>query len=204
VPAEDLQFAICDCRSDVYISFFQLQIANRKSKIAPSMTTVVSPSARITTFLDGPIDDVIVRPLKRFADQRGWLIELFRDDELDEQHLPAMAYVSETLPGVARGPHEHVDQTDYFAFVGPGDFRLYLWDTREGSATCGNRQVLLAGQSNPTAVIVPPGVVHAYRNVSDRPGWVFNAPNRLYACEGKKQPVDEIRHEDVPGSPFVM
>jgi dTDP-4-dehydrorhamnose 3,5-epimerase len=168
------------------------------------MTSIDLPTRLPITFLDGPIDDVIVRPLRRFTDQRGWLIELFRHDELDVEHHPAMAYVSETLPGVARGPHEHVDQTDYFAFVGPGDFRLYLWDAREGSATFGRRQVLLVGQSHPAAVIVPPGVVHAYRNVSDRPGWVFNAPNRLYAGEGKRQPVDEIRHEDVPGSPFVM
>lgn len=168
------------------------------------MSTATLLAQRPSNFTAGSIDDVIVRPLKRFSDQRGWLIELFREDELDEQHHPAMAYVSETLPDVARGPHEHVDQTDYFAFVGPGDFRLYLWDAREGSATHGRKQVLMVGESRPTAVIVPPGVVHAYRNVGDRPGWVFNAPNRLYAGEGKRQPVDEIRHEEVPGSPFVM
>ena len=41
-----------------------------------------------------------------------------------------MTYVSQTLPGVTRGPHEHVDQTDGFAFMGPSDFKLVLWDTR--------------------------------------------------------------------------
>jgi dTDP-4-dehydrorhamnose 3,5-epimerase len=45
-------------------------------------------------------------------------------------------------------------------------------------------------------VIVPPGVVHAYRNVGTIAGWVFNAPNRLYAGPGKREPVDEIRHEN--------
>ena len=45
-------------------------------------------------------------------------------------------------------------------------------------------------------VLVPPGVVHAYRNVSEENGLVFNVPNRLYAGWGKKEPVDEIRHED--------
>lgn len=115
-----------------------------------------------------------------------------------------MAYVSQTLPGVARGPHEHRWQTDYFAFFGPGDFKLYLWDARPNRPTCGNRQTLIVGQSNPQSVIVPPGVVHAYRNVSEVPGLVFNAPNRLYAGWGKKEPVDEIRHEDRPGSPFLL
>jgi dTDP-4-dehydrorhamnose 3,5-epimerase len=36
------------------------------------------------------------------------------------------------------------------------------------------------------------------------PGLVFNAPNRLYAGYGKKEPVDEIRHEDASPSPFLM
>jgi len=155
-------------------------------------------------FHEGPIDGVVIRPLRRFADSRGWLIELFRSDELDPANFPAMAYVSETLPGAARGPHEHREQADCFGFVGPGEFKLYLWDTRPRSPTCGHRQALLAGESSPLAVIVPPGVVHAYKNVGSAPGLVFNSPNRLYAGPGKKSPVDEIRHEDLPDSPFVL
>ena len=155
-------------------------------------------------YRDGPIDGVVVRPLRRFQDARGWLIELFREDELSAEVAPVMAYVSETLPGVVRGPHEHVSQTDYFAFVGPGDFRLFLWDARADSPTAGNRMVILAGASAPHSVIVPPGVVHGYRNVSDVAAWAFNAPNRLYAGPGKREPVDEIRHEDDADSPFQI
>jgi len=155
-------------------------------------------------FHEGPIDGVLIRPLKRFADARGWLIELFRHDELQPADYPAMAYVSQTLPGVARGPHEHRQQTDHFGFVGPGDFKLYLWDTRPDSPTLGTRQTLIAGESDPQAVIVPPGVVHAYKNVSQVPGLVFNCPNRLYAGQQRGEPIDEIRHEDLAGSPYVL
>ena len=155
-------------------------------------------------FRQGPIDGLVVKPLERWEDARGWLIELYRQDELSAAVQPAMAYVSQTLPGVARSPHEHREQTDCFAFVGPGDFKLYLWDTRPDSPTSGNRQTLLVGQSNRQLVLVPPGVVHAYKNVGQVAGLVFNAPNRLYRGEGKKQPVDEIRHEDRPDSPFVL
>lgn len=155
-------------------------------------------------FREGPIEGVVFRPLKRFHDARGWLVELFRQDELDTAQHPVMAYVSETLPGIARGPHEHVGQTDYFAFVGPGNFRLYLWDARPSSATFGNRLTVEVGESNAQGVIIPPGVVHAYKNTSDRPGWVFNGPNRLYAGRGKKEPVDEIRHEDDPTGKYQL
>jgi dTDP-4-dehydrorhamnose 3,5-epimerase len=60
------------------------------------------------------------------------------------------------------------------------------------------------GRSNRQCVIVPPGVVHAYKNTGGVAGWVFNAPNRLYAGPGKREPVDEIRHEDQAGSPYRL
>lgn len=156
------------------------------------------------TYYDGPIEGVVIRPLKRFTDQRGWLTEIYREDELSEDLHPVMAYVSETLPGVARGPHEHVEQTDYFVFLGPGDFELFLWDARPDSPTRGARIRAICGASAPCTATVPPGVVHAYRNVSECPGWVFNAPNQLYAGHGKRNAVDEIRHEDDPHSPFQL
>src|SRR5262249_45154786 len=122
------------------------------------------------TFIDGEIHGVALRPLKFFKDSRGWLVELFRHDELALEWWPVMTYVSQALPGVTRGPHEHVGQTDGFAFVGPSDFKLVLWDIRPDSPTLGRRMVEVVGASNPMAVWIPPGVVHAYRNVGDIPG----------------------------------
>lgn len=147
------------------------------------------------------MEGVIIRPLKKFEDARGWLTELFRDDELPEGFEPTMAYLSVTKPGVARGPHEHVDQTDGFAFV-DGDYDLFLWENRPGrSAPAFKGRV---GRSNPCLVFVPPGVVHAYRNSGDADAFVLNFPNRLYAGWGKQEPVDEIRHEDLVDSKFRM
>jgi dTDP-4-dehydrorhamnose 3,5-epimerase len=164
----------------------------------------VTDPAKLPQFTDGAIDQVAMKPLKQYRDARGWLVELFRQDELDQAWWPVMTYVSQTLPGVMRGPHEHVDQTDGFAFIGPSDFQLFLWDIRPESPTRGRRTVVVVGESNPMAVWIPPGVVHAYRNVGNLPGLVFNAPNRLYAGWGKKEPVDEIRHEDAEPGRFPM
>jgi dTDP-4-dehydrorhamnose 3,5-epimerase len=150
--------------------------------------------------VESKIKGVSIRQLQMFSDERGSLMELFRNDELETIHQPAMAYFSETLPGVARGPHEHIDQTDYFAFVGPGNFNLYLWKVQKNIdgkiVDVIQKEKFKVGESNPAAVIVPPGVIHAYKNISKKPGMVFNAPNQLYAGPGKKYPVDEIRHED--------
>src|SRR6266508_1129884 len=147
-------------------------------------------------YTKGTIHDATIKPLAKHVDERGWLSELFRADEIDPELLPAMAYISMTRPGVARGPHEHREQADCFAFLGPSNFKVYLWDAREASPTRGVKQVLYAGIDNPLLLIVPAGVVHAYKNVGGENGIVFNAPNKLYAGEGKRSPVDEIRHEE--------
>ncbi len=143
--------------------------------------------------LETALPGVIARSLKKYTDPRGWLIELFRDDELPEGFEPTMGYVSLTHPGVSRGPHEHVHQSDGFAFLS-GTFEVTLWENREGRERL--KQVVLAGENNPLFLIVPPGVVHAYRNVGETDATVLNFPDKLYAGWDKKEPVDEIRHED--------
>ena len=155
-------------------------------------------------FTRGRIEGVVVRDLRKFLDERGWLAELFRHDELEEEFYPAMAYVSSTEPGARRGPHEHVDQADLFCFIGPSNFKLRLWDNREASPTRNNVTTLFAGEDSPKSVIVPKGVVHAYRNVGGGRGLVFNCPNRLYMGEGRRAGIDEIRHEDDPDTVFRM
>lgn len=147
------------------------------------------------------IPGVIVRELPRHVDSRGWLLELFRNDELPEGFEPTMAYLSMTKPGIARGPHEHVDQTDGFAFV-DGEYELYLWENRPDHSP--NSWTLRVGKENSVVVFVPPGVVHAYRNVGSEEAFVVNFPNRLYAGWGKSEPVDEIRHESDPNSLFKL
>jgi dTDP-4-dehydrorhamnose 3,5-epimerase len=155
-------------------------------------------------FSNGLIDGVVVTPIGKFLDERGWLAELFRHDDLASEFHPAMTYLSVTLPGVLRGPHEHVDQADLFCWVGPGDFKVTLWDNRPHSKTYGNRMERFRGANNPGSILVPKGVVHCYRSVGQGEGWVINCPNRLFAGRGKMEAVDEIRHEADPNNPFVL
>ncbi|MBL7995669.1 dTDP-4-dehydrorhamnose 3,5-epimerase family protein [bacterium] len=155
-------------------------------------------------FKDGSIEGVIVNDLKKISDRRGWLMELFRHDELAENDYPAMAYISMTEPGIARGPHEHEEQSDLFCFLGPSDFKLYLWDNRKNSPTYLFKTTLVLGESKPASVIIPPGVAHGYKNVGNKEGMVFNCANRLYAGKNKKERVDEIRHEEDPDTPFKL
>jgi dTDP-4-dehydrorhamnose 3,5-epimerase len=155
-------------------------------------------------FKNGEIQGVLIRPLVKYTDKRGWLMELFREDELEPAYHPVMSYISMTEAGIARGPHEHVAQTDLFGFLGPSNFKVYLWDNRKNSPTYMYRQVVEVGEKHPAAVLVPPGVVHAYKNVGSILGMVTNYPNQLFAGKGRKEPVDEIRHENDPNTIFKL
>lgn len=152
------------------------------------------------------INGVIIKKLNKYQDERGWLAEIYRSDEFD--YRSEMSYISVTKSGVIRGPHEHKFQSDCFIFVGPGSFKLYLWDGRiENRADFDKENEYMemeVGENNPALVIVPPGVVHAYKCVSDRDGWCINFPDKLYKGEGKKEEVDEIRWENDPRSMYKI
>jgi dTDP-4-dehydrorhamnose 3,5-epimerase len=147
------------------------------------------------------IKDLVIKKVEKYVDERGWLVEVWRRDELAEFD-PAMAYLSLTKPGVIRGPHEHVYQSDCFIFAGPGSFRLYLWDRREDSPTKGEETKIAVGADKPTLVIVPPGVVHGYKCISEEAAISINLPDKLYKGEGKKEEIDEIRWESRTDSPY--
>ena len=165
---------------------------------------MTQPESKTAAFTEGEINDVVVYPIKKYHDDRGWLAELFRHDDIAEEFYPAMSYISFTKPGVQRGPHEHIDQADLFCFLGPSTFMLRLWDNRPASSTFNNVMTLNVGETEPLAVIIPKGVVHCYKNIGPVDGMVINCPNRLYMGHGRGEPVDEIRHEDDPDTIYRM
>ena len=154
-------------------------------------------------FTPGRVDDVMVRPLRKFVDADGWSCEFWRSDQMHE-FQPEMGRITQSEPGRVRGPHEHEEQTDYFCFMGPGNFKFYVWDNRPESPTYGQSQTFYMGQDEPATILVPPGVVHAYKNISSTPGILFNSPDKLYGGPHYSKEIDEIDHAGVEDSPFVV
>jgi dTDP-4-dehydrorhamnose 3,5-epimerase len=82
--------------------------------------------------------------------------------------------------------------------------KLILWDNRKDSKTYGRKETIIVGETNPVVVIVPPGLVHGYVNISDKDAMVLNFPDKLYKGTNKAEAVDEIRYEEDKNSPFRM
>lgn len=82
----------------------------------------------------------------------------FKNGNINEDIFPDMSYLSMILPGILRGPHEHLKQIDYFCFVGTSNFKVVILDNKKESSTYNNKIILNLGENKPNVVIVPPGI----------------------------------------------
>ena len=122
------------------------------------------------------IDGVRVIDLTRHADDGGAMTELARLTEgratgLGDFSVRQINY-SEMAPGTIKAFHLHVRQTDVW-FVPPSDRMLaVLLDVRTGSRTEGVRQRVVLGHGASRLLLIPPGVAHGVRNVSESRGGI--------------------------------
>jgi dTDP-4-dehydrorhamnose 3,5-epimerase len=143
----------------------------------------------------GRINNISFEQINIFKDTRGWLCEMYRNDEMNADTLPMMSYVSLTYPDIMRGPHEHIYQTDTFILLGMSTMRIYLWDNRTDSDTFMNRSEIDCEEGRIYRLIVPPKVIHGYKNIGSKDSLIINFPNKLFAGEMKKEEIDEVRYE---------
>ncbi len=116
------------------------------------------------------IDGVELIELRRFNDDGGSMMELFRFNEPRPAGLagfePQQLNFSVVQPGAIKAFHLHRRQTDVW-FVPPEDRILrVLVDMRAGSSSEGVRRRIMLGDGNSRLVRVPPGVAHGCRNLS--------------------------------------
>jgi dTDP-4-dehydrorhamnose 3,5-epimerase len=124
------------------------------------------------------IDGVVVKPCTVFADDRGLLMEVVRDDD------PVFREVKQTTftvsyPGVIKAFHWHRRQWDVW-FFSAGMAQVVMYDLREGSPTCGQTDVLFMGERRPLVVAIPPGVAHGYRVLGSQPASLFYHTTETY------------------------
>jgi dTDP-4-dehydrorhamnose 3,5-epimerase len=124
------------------------------------------------------IKDVFVRPLKMIADERGYLMEMFRSDWEEFKEF-GQTYITAVYPGVVKGWHYHKYQEDNFICVA-GMAKVVLYDSREDSPTYGEVNEFFMGHLNPTKVTIPPGVMHGFKGISPEMTLIVNVPTKLY------------------------
>ncbi len=125
-----------------------------------------------------PIHGVIIQSLKVVPDERGRLMEIMRMDDPFFTGF-GQVYLSTVYPGVVKAWHYHRIQDDRFTCV-RGMVKAALYDDREGSPTRGALNVLYVGEHNPALIVIPAGVYHGWKCVSDYEAYVINVPSEPY------------------------
>ncbi|MDM7915153.1 MAG: dTDP-4-dehydrorhamnose 3,5-epimerase family protein [Candidatus Eisenbacteria bacterium] len=128
------------------------------------------------------ISGAVVKPLKVLADERGWLMEIFRaDDPFFEKF--GQAYLTAVYPGVVKGWHYHKVQVDHFCVV-KGMAKVVLYDGREGSPTHGEVNEFFMGEKNQMLLRIPNGVLHGMKGIGVEPALLLNVPSEMYKYDG--------------------
>lgn len=141
---------------------------------------------------------VQVKKLKVIPDERGWLMEILRnDDELFEKF--GQVYISAVYPGVVKGWHYHKIQTDYITVI-KGMAKLVLYDARKDSPTYAKIMEFFIGEKNPLLVKIPPMVYHGVKGIGVEPAIILNCPTEAYNYESPDEYRIHPHKNDIPYS----
>ena len=133
------------------------------------------------------IAGVEIKRLAKHADDRGYLMEILREDDPIFCRF-GQVYVSMNYPGVVRAWHWHEHQDDHFCCV-QGMIQVPLYDLREDSPSYGQLDEFFFGEHYPILLKIPRGVAHGYKTLGVVPSLLLNFPTQPY---DREQP-DEYR-----------
>ena len=100
------------------------------------------------------IDGVKVRRLKRHLDERGYVMEILRDDDPEFIKF-GQIYITTCSPGIVKAWHCHEKQFDTFCVI-KGTVKIGLYDDRPESPTRGQTGTVIMSELEPVLVQIPP------------------------------------------------
>jgi len=128
-----------------------------------------------------------IKPLKRFADERGFFTEIMRIDwdDLFGDDKPVQANLSVSYPGIVRAWHRHLrGQIDYFVVV-KGAIKICAYDDESRELT-----EIISTDANPQIVRIPGHYWHGFKVVGNEPVILVYFVSKLYDY---KNPDEERR-----------
>jgi len=131
------------------------------------------------------IDGVVIKPLKRIDDERGWLTEILRCDDPQFSQF-GQVYMTAVYRDVIKGLHMHGRQTDHVTCV-HGRVKVILakaaihedWVTSSCSWRGEYMELYLTADS-PSLVVIPPGIYHGWKAYECDYALMINVPNLPY------------------------
>jgi len=129
------------------------------------------------------IEGVKARNLQVNADERGHLVEMYREDWPEFDPDPSMSYFSVSYPDIIRAWHRHLQgQIDHFVCP-EGKIKVGIYDEREDSPTKGELNTFVIGEGNQQVIRIPGECWHGFKVIGDERALLVNFPTELYDYE---------------------
>ena len=126
-------------------------------------------------------DAFVSKKLKIHPDDRGFLMEILRnDDEIFKKF--GQVYITCCEPGFVKAWHYHKIKTDYFTCIN-GTARVVVYDDRDGSPTKGKLKEYIINRDNPVLVKIPTGCYHGFEAVGDENAYIVSITTEPYHPE---------------------
>ena len=121
------------------------------------------------------INGVVVKPLRRIPDERGFVMHMLRADDPEFEKFGEI-YFSTAYPGVIKGWHQHKEMT--LNLVVPiGSIRFVVYDNRKDSSTAGNFEEIILSKEHYARLTVPPKLWVGFQGVGKGTNLLLNIAN---------------------------
>lgn len=113
-----------------------------------------------------------IKKLKVHSDERGWLVELLKANELEKP--VKQLHIASIKPGRVRANHYHSKRIEWF-FVVAGKAKLCLQDIKDKKKIC-----FKLSEKEPKVITISPGTAHAVKNVGKETVYLVSAQSDIY------------------------
>lgn len=148
------------------------------------------------------IEKVILKPLKKYIDKRGFLLEILRLDWQNFFIKFGQAYITCCKKGFVKGWHYHKKQWDNFCII-RGKARVILCDlaSRRASPKAAQSRTIkeyILSENKPMILRIPPLVAHGFECIEGKETWILNLPTRVYNYSSPDEFRIPLQSDEIP------
>lgn len=106
------------------------------------------------------MEGIETKQLKKHIDNRGWLAEIFRPEDVNKT-MKGQVTITTAHPGIIKANHYHKKMNEWYCVI-QGKMHLVLKDMKTGET-----QEVTLSEEDLKLIKIMPWTAHGFRNVSD-------------------------------------
>ena len=112
------------------------------------------------------IKGVEVKDLEVHKDNRGWLAEIFRPEDVNKT-MKGQITITTALPGIVKANHYHTRKFELYCVI-QGNMKLRLKDMKTGKT-----EEMILSEESLKIVKIGPNIAHGFKNAGNNMLWVL-------------------------------